>query len=176
MCITLRMVRFIGLIILAYCLIGLRPTSRQEAANKYGRITQTKHGVVHWADADQWLVDIDVSRFKFPVDTIQCNKDLVAPLLNVLIELQVRGLLHEIEEFNGCYNLRYVRGYERRRIVSAHAYGLALDINASTNRLGQRSTTFSAEFVDVWERHGFTWGGHWRRRPDPMHFSYSWEK
>ena len=62
-------------------------------------------------------------------------------------------------QFKGCYNPRPVKG---TNYYSLHAYGLACDFN---------NTRFSKEFVEVWVRNGWCYGGYFTR-PDNMHFSY----
>jgi hypothetical protein len=49
-----------------------------------------------------------------------------------------------------------------------HAFGLAVDLNVSTNGLGTRGD-MHADIVRIFEKWGFRWGGWWSR-PDPMHF------
>ena len=46
---------------------------------------------------------------------------------------------------------------------------MAIDINASRNPFMGRSHQ-DRRLVRTMERHGFTWGGDWPTRPDPMHF------
>jgi hypothetical protein len=53
--------------------------------------------------------------------------------------------------------------------LSMHAFGLAFDINTSTNQLGTQGD-MHPRVVEILERWGFEWGGRWRPRPDPMHF------
>jgi hypothetical protein len=52
--------------------------------------------------------------------------------------------------------------------MSLHSWGLAIDINAATNRFGGKPT-MSAELVKCFTDAGFDWGGVWSN-PDGMHF------
>ena len=79
----------------------------------------------------------------------------------------------------GTYNCRVIAGTNR---VSAHGYGIAIDIATAAadywrwtkpgadeapiwrNRIPQ-------EIVDIFEKHGFIWGGRWHHF-DTMHFEY----
>jgi hypothetical protein len=63
------------------------------------------------------------------------------------------------------YLNRSVRGGDAK---SSHAFGIAVDINATTNVLGTRGD-MPEEVVAQWEAEGGRWGGNWTR-PDPMHF------
>jgi hypothetical protein len=74
--------------------------------------------------------------------------------------------LAELQTYNGSWVIRATRG---RQLLSAHSWGIAIDVNASSNRLGQKPT-LSAGFVAAFTRAGFAWGGNFHR-PDGMHFS-----
>jgi hypothetical protein len=64
------------------------------------------------------------------------------------------------------YKNRVIRGEEAAK--SAHAFGIAIDINALRNVLGTEGD-MPEEVVEQWEFEGGEWGGDWSR-PDPMHF------
>ena len=81
----------------------------------------------------------------------------------------------------GTFYWRQVRGAKRQ---SAHSYGIAIDINTEysnywlwTNQgAGELDTLkyenrIPKEIVEIFERHGFIWGGHWYHY-DTMHFEY----
>ena len=70
-----------------------------------------------------------------------------------------RGLAGELKTWNGCFNIRPMRG---SRQTSMHAWGVANDFNADTNPFGRRLITdFSPEFVRCFADSGFEWGGLW---------------
>lgn len=76
------------------------------------------------------------------------------------------------------YNCREIAGTKR---VSAHAYGLAIDIAVSPDgywrwqppaaQSAGHTKDLPVEIVAIFERHGFIWGGKWRHF-DTMHFEY----
>lgn len=75
----------------------------------------------------------------------------------------------------GGFNWRRVRD---KTILSPHAFGIALDINVENSDYWMwegRSTHWRNrvpyEIVDIFERHGFIWGGKWYHY-DTMHFEY----
>jgi D-alanyl-D-alanine carboxypeptidase len=66
--------------------------------------------------------------------------------------------------------------YAPRRIgpggpLSLHAWGLAVDLNASGNPFGGKSHQ-APRLVRTMKRHAFTWGGEWPSIHDPMHFEF----
>ena len=65
----------------------------------------------------------------------------------------------------GCFNIRRARNGV---YMSLHSWGLAVDVDANWNRLGQRPV-ISAGVVACFTDAGFEWGGTWER-PDGMHF------
>jgi len=82
-------------------------------------------------------------------------------------------LVHLVLTWDGSFVPRFVRG--SRTVLSNHAFGSAFDINASFNPLGalpplvgQRGSV--RDLVTIANEHGFYWGGHFRGRPDGMHF------
>ncbi len=79
----------------------------------------------------------------------------------------------------GTYNCRPIAGTKR---VSAHGYGIAVDIairhahywrwsGAKAGAAFAYKNAIPFEIVDIFERHGFIWGGKWYHY-DTMHFEY----
>jgi len=78
----------------------------------------------------------------------------------------------------GTFNWRRIKGTQR---LSAHAFAVAVDINVEYTdywRWAKRPgkplvyrNRIPYEVVEVFERHGFIWGGKWRHF-DTMHFEY----
>ncbi len=96
---------------------------------------------------------------------IYCNVDLQVPLQKALNNVVERNLMHEILEWNGCFNIRKKKGNSS---PSLHSWGLAIDINAATNAY-RKTPAMSKELVKCFTDAGFIWGGEWRI-PDGMHF------
>lgn len=113
---------------------------------------------------------------------IYCNKDIITPLKDSFTRLINRNLISELKTWDGCFNLRVVRGYERAydqfmaigdtesadKLLSIHSWGIAIDINAAWNQLG-KEPSLSPDFVKCFTESGFEWGGEWKRK-DGMHF------
>ena len=82
---------------------------------------------------------------------------------------------------SGTFYWRKVRGSKRQ---SAHSYGIAIDVgvdkadywqwNANTNEELSKfkyNNRMPRELVEIFERHGFIWGGAWYHY-DTMHFEF----
>lgn len=147
----------------------------EEAEQRYGLIVEDK-----WAQEGDWCIRFDVpveiaqswinSATGKPTTHIYCNRDMAQALQKALEMVQARGLIHCLRTFDGCFNIRDVRGIPGE--VSSHSYAIAIDINASTNRLGSDGD-ISRLLVKCFIDSGFVWGGDFHRR-DPMHFSLGW--
>ena len=82
-----------------------------------------------------------------------------------------------ISPVSGTFNYRYISGTSR---LSAHAFGIAADLAVNRNdywkwatrEQGQkRLSGYPMSVVDVFEKHGFIWGGKWGHF-DIMHYEY----
>jgi hypothetical protein len=101
---------------------------------------------------------------------------VVVPHFEALLEDWDRqGLLGLILTWDGDYYPRFIRG--SRTNLSNHSYGSAFDINREYNRLGATPALAGErgsvrELVQLANKHGFYWGGHYNHRKDGMHFEY----
>jgi len=79
----------------------------------------------------------------------------------------------------GVFNCRMIAGTDR---ASMHAFGAAIDLNTTHAHYWRNAPPDAAgklayrneipfEIVDIFERHGFIWGGKWYHY-DTMHFEY----
>ena len=100
--------------------------------------------------------------------TVTCHRKMIPPLRAALGELARRGLSRLVNpgDYAGCYAPRRIQA---RGQLSLHAWGVAIDLNASANPFMGRSRQ-DRRLVRTMQQHGFTWGGEWPTRPDPMHF------
>jgi hypothetical protein len=99
---------------------------------------------------------------------VTCHRALIGPLRRALARLQRQGLarLADPGDYAGCHAPRRIPGSGS---LSLHAWGLAIDLNASKNRQGSKPRQ-DRRLVRAFEREGFTWGGRWPTAPDGMHF------
>lgn len=152
--------------------------TREQIVAKYGAIDF--HSKT-WPEQKNWMTMLQVpaglsnwmvAGSHIPVAHVYCNRDMSQPLLQALNAILKAGIADKLHTYDGCFNIRAVRGAIPAHF-SAHSYGLAIDINAATNPMGPSlHTDMSPEFVKCFTDQGFTWGGNFRDRKDPMHFSY----
>jgi hypothetical protein len=120
-----------------------------------------------------WQVPTDIVE-KIPAlpKKIFLNRIMAKPLEATLRALIAEGFHTEITSYDGCFNVRYIRGTEKTtRSLSRHSWGLAIDFNAATNPLGG-PVLFSEKFLRVWRSNGWTCGADFRRL-DGMHFEWN---
>lgn len=112
-----------------------------------------------------------------PMTKIYCNRLVLPDLKTVFAELCKRQLLHEIKTYGGCWNPRYIRGYEAQKIHSIHTWAAAWDFNTLQNPLGMTKEAarslglnpFSEAFDQAWRDCGFVCGIDFKRG-DGMHY------
>lgn len=142
----------------------------RDAEERYGVIQNDK-----WSNERKFMTLVPVpesirpylinSSTNQPTNRIYINSD-VAPALAAALDLVVaRGLQSTLHSFDGCLNIRTIRG---SRTISTHAYGLAIDINASDNGLGA-VPAIDRRLVKCFTDAGWQWGGTFHRL-DGMHF------
>lgn len=103
---------------------------------------------------------------------VTVHRAIAEQLAALFAAWEAAGLLPLVLSWDGSFAERRIRGGTS---VSRHAYGIAFDINAHWNPLGQSPAPQGAkgsvrELVALATAHGFQWGGAWQKRPDGMHF------
>lgn len=103
---------------------------------------------------------------------VTCHRRLFPQLEDALAEVQSAGLAYLVDpsDYGGCYSPRYVASSSGPRL-SHHSWGIAIDINVAENAFGTKADQ-DPRLVEIFERHGFTWGGRWLI-PDGMHFEWA---
>jgi D-alanyl-D-alanine carboxypeptidase-like protein len=117
----------------------------------------------------RWVHDHIVTQ-KVPVlGEVTCNRVLLPQLREAMQAVKRRGLARDIHEFDGCYSPRFIlRNPEAN--ISHHSWGMAFDINATTNPYGETPHQ-NPRLVRTIEHYGFIWGGTFIV-PDGNHFEY----
>ena len=126
---------------------------------KYGDPAKEKNMIV-------WAVSPELHQGVIP-SKIYCNKDFQPFLEEALRNVVTRGLIGQLREWGGCF---CIRAKVANSSMSLHSWGMAVDINASTNRFGHKPT-LSSELVKCFTDAGLDWGGNWHMpNTDGMHF------
>jgi len=125
----------------------------------------------------KWLPYAKIKRVRF-----NRRNGAAAALKKVVTELkQLPQRYHKyLTHIGGTYNYRNIKGTNR---LSPHSYGITIDISTrygdywrythhstSTKKLKYKNR-IPYEIVQIFERHGFIWGGRWYHY-DTMHFEY----
>lgn len=104
----------------------------------------------------------------FPQKKIFIHKDFQIRMMDAFGALETAKLHLEIKTFDGCFNIRPVRGSEN--VLSIHSWGCAMDLNAANNPLASAGK-WSEPFINTMESAGIFCGQHFHGRKDPMHFA-----
>ena len=104
----------------------------------------------------------------FPKKTVFINQEFMAKLKPAFQLLESNSLHTEIKTFDGCFNIRFVRG--SKSVFSLHSWGCAMDLNAAINPLGSAGK-WSNDFINIMEISGIFCGQNFIGRKDPMHFA-----
>lgn len=127
-------------------------------------------GATGFIEIDPAWVQANIVTADLPVlGRVSCNRKLLPQLRGAMDELVAQGLSSTILSVAGCFSSRFVLGSPSASI-SHHAWGVAVDVNADTNRFGMPPAQ-DPQLVEVMEEWGFTWGGDWIV-PDGMHFEF----
>ncbi len=103
------------------------------------------------------------------VTQMTCHRRLVGVFARVFARVQERALESKIVTFGGCFSFRPQR---RSGKLSAHAWGIAVDLNPESNPQGSAGD-MDAGLIKIFRAAGFEWGGDWTGlRRDPMHFQF----
>jgi D-alanyl-D-alanine carboxypeptidase len=108
----------------------------------------------------------DLSR---TITKMTCHRRMTSTFASTFAGIQERGLQASIMSFGGCFAFRPQRTGNK---LSAHCWGIAIDLNPETN--GQGSTgNMDVGIIDIFRGAGFEWGGDWQGKTrDPMHFQF----
>ena len=115
----------------------------------------------------RWVNENIVSATVPILGRVTCHRLMIPQLRGALADVQAAGLASSLHSYDGCYVPRFI---ERNpaHAISLHTWGIAIDLDASTNYRGIKGT-MDPKVVEIFKRWGFRWGGDWSYT-DPMHF------
>jgi LysM repeat protein len=102
------------------------------------------------------------------VVSFACHRKLVNIFEHTFEAICDAGLQQKLQYFGGCFNFRQKRTSSK---LSAHSWGIAIDLNPETNPLGAAGN-MDSRVITIFEQFNFKWGGEFRGGKDPMHFQY----
>lgn len=122
-----------------------------------------------WEEAN--IVTVIVPR----LGLFECHRRVVPYIRSVLAQIEAEGLSDlldpsDFQQAGGCFNARLMRGGDKGFALSRHAWGVAFDVNPSTNRYGE-DVTLDPRIGQIFRDWGFAWGAGWTV-PDGMHFEW----
>lgn len=151
------------------------PLSTEACIARYGNLSTSPDGGLYWKNAPDWIRPLPVpdkivlrNYLGKPVYRIFCNTDMHGPLSAAFSALVACGAHLELDTFDGAFHVRWVRGLPG--VPSFHSFAVAIDFNAKQNPMGKEGV-WTPKFLECMKLAGFDYGGNFRTRPDPMHFS-----
>lgn len=124
----------------------------------------------------QW-VDANIVDVRLPIlGLFKCHRSMVPYLESAIDEVIEAGLDSIIDPADfqvagGCYNARLIRGGDKGGAISRHSWGIAVDINPSTNPYGG-VVAMDPRIAEIFHKWGFAWGGGWVYT-DGAHFEWT---
>lgn len=125
-----------------------------------------------------WLPQHFAKKVKLKVTTVNGIDNKLKSISDELDSLP-RQYMSYLENPGGTFNWRVIAGTSR---ISTHSFGMTLDINVAHSNywrddkpdadgIYEYKNRIPMEIVDIFEKHGFIWGGKWYHF-DTMHFEY----
>ncbi|MBN8751652.1 MULTISPECIES: M15 family metallopeptidase [Variovorax] len=132
---------------------------------------------LHVPQLDKGLFAASSHYVRREVGTIRCHRKAAAAFLALFSRWEDAGLMDRVLTCAGAFNARLRRGLSDPipANLSNHAWGTAIDLNATENPRGHVPPGVGArgsvrELVQIANGLGFFWGGHFSGTPDGMHF------
>jgi hypothetical protein len=105
---------------------------------------------------------------------IRLHKIAAPSFMAAMVELHESAHWPELLSYDGTFCPRLIRGsYD---VLSNHALGIAVDMNAAWNQLGHPPAAAGTpgdmhNIAEIFKGYGWSWGGDWHH-PDGMHLEY----
>ncbi len=138
-----------------------------KAAKAFGAFSYTYYPDGTIAPDSSWVRNNIVTTTVPIFGRVTCHRLMVPQLRGALQDVVDAGLSSSLRTYDGCYVPRFI---ERNpsHAISLHTWGIAIDMDASTNYRGIKGT-MDPKVVQIFKKWGFRWGGDWSYS-DPMHF------
>ena len=152
----------------------MRVLTYEEKVRLFGDPKPIPRGEGGFADLDEEFLK-NIQYFDFPVlGRLRFHSKVFHQLFEALKTIEERGLSKEIDieltrRRGGTFIPRYQR-WSPQYPLSSHAFGIAIDLFSVNSEGKIEKTKWSEEFVEVFEKNGFFWGGRFKNFYDPIHF------
>jgi hypothetical protein len=159
----------------------IEPLSEKDVRQVYGTFpyTEAKKGAINidaaWAAANIVTLPTPVLADNGYAN-IKCHAKARGPFERVFAAIAAAGLDERIVTCAGTFVPRH-KGWNPKRGLSVHSWGLAIDFNVAWNPYGGLPAALGAhgsvrELVPYFEAEGFAWGGYFQPLSicDGMHF------
>lgn len=100
----------------------------------------------------------------------QAHRLVVPSFRQVFNAILEAGLSDEAREYGGIYCPRGIRGHISH--PSTHSWGIAIDLNPTKFPLGSTERQ-NIVIQNIFKAAGFTYGGDFSSRKDPMHWQFA---
>jgi hypothetical protein len=100
---------------------------------------------------------------------VTCNKKLIPPLRAAMHQLVSENASADVHDYEGCFVAKFLLN-DPTASISHHAWGAAIDINATESPYGSPPRQPRA-LIDAMQAQGFIYGGRFIV-PDGAHFEY----
>ena len=148
-------------------------TKLEKIKAKYGEFEYKEIGGGFIKIEDSWVKSNIISLNLPIIGMVKCHKDIAWALSRVFSHIEYSGDditlidINDTKKNGGCWVARH-QLFDTNKPLSYHSWGIAIDINPTTNGYGKEPTPemilLSRYFKDV----GFDFGGDWQT-PDGMH-------
>ncbi|MEM7444246.1 MAG: M15 family metallopeptidase [Pseudomonadota bacterium] len=112
-----------------------------------------------------------------PEGEIRCHRLAAPKFLELFAAWQEAELMDRVIYYVGCFSARLKKGRTSftKKNLSNHSWGAAIDINTRENWWKKTPALYGSrgcvrELVEIANRLGFFWGGHYSGNKDGMHF------
>lgn len=166
-------------------------------SSNIGSVALGEAGSINSTDRMKWLfpsgipktkeqIEAYLTTIRVPIVNVAGNQSMITLRVHKKLATEIEAIFKEMVEIQfpiasaGAYNYRVMASGTGS--LSHHSYGVAIDINASSNPAIYQSNHIdtsspyyiNSRVVSIWKKHGFYWGGDWSSRfYDPMHFTYT---
>lgn len=147
------------------------------AKRAYGEFAYEFTGPGDKIRMDPAWVGANIVTVNLPVlGQFKCHRSMVPYLERAIDEVIEAGLDSIIDRADfqvagGCYNARLIRGGDKGGAISRHSWGIAVDINPSSNPYGG-VVAMDPRIAEIFHKWGFAWGGGWVYT-DGAHFEWT---